>query len=475
MDNFGNNGYNSYNGQMHSDYQPGSQQQGYGYYGSYRDYGTDNEVVYKPEKKKKGKGKKILAGFVGVLTVAAIGATSIVGYNLIKGDGSVSSDGKNSSGSASVKASVATDSSDDSTAESSQAEVSKKDMPSIVQLASPADAMSIPEIVEKNTPSVVGIQCVATNGVFMGTGIIMSEDGYILTNAHVVENARSVSVKLPSSYADSSDTTDEELTFDAKIIGTDNQSDIAVLKINKTGLTKAEFGKSSDVKVGEVAIVIGNPLSMELANSVTAGIISSLNRTITIEDRTMNYMQTDASINSGNSGGPLINAYGQVIGIASAAVTKSYGEGIGFAIPIDEAIPIIEDLIKNGRVTGRPTLGVSGENISDIYSKYYNIPKGFRVKVVNADSAAEEAGIKVNDIIIGIEGKLIESIEEFNSIKNQHKAGETVKISVYRNGEIIDLDVTLKEAANEDESAEKQAQNDDDLYDRYRDFFNQFY
>ena len=469
MDDFRNNGYNGYNGQ----YQQQNTQQGYNYYGSYQDHGTESEVVYKPEKKK-GRGKKVLAGIVGVLSVAAIGATSIVGYNLIRGDGAVSTSDSSESGSAaSVKASASADTS--SSAADKQAETVNKDMPSVVQLASPSDALSIPEIVEKNTPSVVGIQCVASNGVFMGTGIIMSEDGYIITNAHVVENARSVSVKLPSSYADDSENAEDALTFDAKIIGTDSQSDIAVLKINKTGLTKAEFGKSSDVKVGELAIVIGNPLSMELANSVTAGIISSLNRTITIEDRTMNYMQTDASINSGNSGGPLINAYGQVIGIASAAVTKSYGEGIGFAIPIDEAIPIIEDLIKNGRVTGRPTLGVSGENISDIYAKYYDIPKGFRVKTVNVDSAAEEAGIKVNDIIIGIDGKLIESIEEFNSIKNTHKAGETVKISVYRNGEIIDLDVTLKEAATEEESAEKQTQTDDDLYDRYRDFFNQFY
>ena len=475
MDDFRNNGYNGYSGQYQQDPQQRTRQ-GYGnYYGSYQDYGTENEVVYKPAKKK-GKGKKVLAGIVGVLSVAAIGATSIVGYNLIRGDGSVStSDTKDSSTAASVKASASAENSTSSAAEDAQSETVSKDMPSIVQLASPSDALSIPDIVEKNTPSVVGIQCVATNGVFMGTGIIMSEDGYILTNAHVVENARSVSVKLPSSYADSSDDSEDALTFDAKIIGKDSQSDIAVLKINKTGLTKAEFGKSSDVKVGEVAIVIGNPLSMELANSVTAGIISSLNRTITIEDRTMNYMQTDASINSGNSGGPLINAYGQVIGIASAAVTKSYGEGIGFAIPIDEAIPIIEDLIQNGRVTGRPTLGVSGENISDIYSKYYDIPKGFRVKTVNADSAAQEAGIKVNDIIIGIDGKLIESIEEFNSIKNTHKAGETVKISVYRDREIIDIDVTLKEAATEEESAEKQAETDDDFYNRYREFFNQFY
>ena len=461
-----NNGYNNYGNQVRSDYQP----QGYnGYYGSYQDYGNTNEVVYKPERKK-GKGKKVLAGIVGVLTVAAIGATSIVGYNLIKGDSSVKAD-SSSTAERSVKTAAAAS---DSKSVDSQTEVTSNDMPSIVQLASPADAMSIPEIVEKNTASVVGIQCVTAKGVFMGTGIIMSEDGYILTNQHVVEDAESVSVKLPSTYADDSGSSDDALTFDAKIVGTDAQSDIGVLKINKTGLTKAEFGKSSDVKVGEVAIVIGNPLSMELANSVTAGIISSLNRTITIEDRTMNYMQTDASINSGNSGGPLINAYGQVIGIASAAVTKSYGEGIGFAIPIDEAIPIIEDLIKNGRVTGRPTLGVSGENISDIYSKYYDIPKGFRVKRVNADSAAEEAGIKVNDIIIGIEGNLIESIEEFNAVKNKYKAGDTVKISVYRNGEIIDLDVTLKEAANEDESAEKNSQNEDDEYNRYREFFNQF-
>ncbi len=464
-----NNNYNNYNRDEHEN---GYQQNAYNSYytaPNYQDYGNVNEVVYKPEKKK-GRGKKVLAGIVGLLTVAAIGATSIVGYNLIRGDSTVKTD----SSSASEWPAAAAASSDDSVSSDSAAET--RDLPSIVQLASPSDAMSIPEIVNKNSSSVVGINCVTSQGIAMGTGIIMSEDGYIITNAHVVEGAQSISVKLPSSYADDTSDADaaDELTIGAELIGKDTMTDIAVLKVNKTGLTKAEFGKSSDLQVGEVAIVIGNPLSMNLANSVTAGIISALNRSITIEDRTMNCIQTDASINNGNSGGPLINAYGQVVGITSAKVTSTYGEGLGFAIPIDEAIPIIEELIKNGRVTGRPALGVSGEDISEIYAKYYNMPSGFRVKLVNSGSAAEKAGIQVNDIIIGIEGKLISSLQEFNQVKNKYKAGDTVKISVYRDGEIVDLDVTLDEAATEEESAEKNAQNNDDAYNKYREFFNQF-
>ena len=469
MDNY--NNYNNFNDQNNNGYQSQQQNNYTGYYGSYQNYNGGSEVIYKPEKKK-GKGKRVLAGIVGVLTVAAIGATSIVGYNLIKGDSKVSTSDTTSS-EAALKTALQANT-DDSTATESTAET--RELPSVVQLASPSDAMSIPDIVNKNSSSVVGINCVNSSGMAMGTGIIMSEDGYIITNAHVVEGAQSISVKLPSSYAD--DTSDiestDELTIGAELIGKDTMTDIAVLKINKTGLTKAEFGKSSDLQVGEVAIVIGNPLSMELANSVTAGIISALNRSITIEDRTMNCIQTDASINNGNSGGPLINAYGQVVGITSAKVTSTYGEGLGFAIPIDEAIPIIEELIKNGHVTGRPALGVSGENISEIYARYYNMPSGFRVKRVNSGSAAEKAGIQVNDIIIGIEAKLISSLEEFNKIKNQYKAGDTVKISVYRNDEIVDLDVTLDEAATEEESAEKNYQSDDDVYNKYREFFNQF-
>ena len=350
-----------------------------------------------------------------------------------------------------------------------------KEVPTIVQLASPDDAMKIPDIVTKVSPSVVGISCMTNRGAATGTGIIMSEDGYIITNAHVVSDAQTIQVLLPKSYADEN-SSEEDLTVKAQLVGKDTQTDIAVLKIDKKGLTKAEFGKSSDLKVGEVAIVIGNPLGFELANSVTAGIISALDRTINIEDRTMNTIQTDASINNGNSGGPLINAYGQVIGITSAKVTSSYGEGLGFAIPIDEAIPIVKELIAHGYVTGRPTLGVSGENVSNVYAQYYNIPKGFFVKKVNPGSAAEKAGIKVDDIVIGIEGKLIESMEEFNKIKKNYKAGDTIKVSVYRDKKIIDLDVTLDEAVAEDNNSSSNKTDDDSYnpYDEYRKFFNQF-
>lgn len=306
---------------------------------------------------------------------------------------------------------------------SSASSVDRSNLPSIIQLATPSDAMSIPDIVDKVSPSVVGISCMTSSGTVTGTGIIMSEDGYIITNAHVVDGANTISVVLPSSYTDESSGSESE-TIAAELVGADSQTDLAVVKIDRTGLTAAEFGTSSEIRVGEVSIVIGNPLGFDLANSVTAGIISATDRTLTIEDRTMNLIQTDASINSGNSGGPLINAYGQVIGITSAKVSSTYGEGLGFAIPIDEAIPIVEDLIQYGYVTGRPTLGISGENVTDVYSQYYDIPKGFFVRSVEEGSAAEEAGIQVNDIVIGIEGTLIESIEEFNEIKEEYQAGD---------------------------------------------------
>lgn len=466
MDNMG---FNSYNNEINNGTAAPES-----YTADFAPYSAErvHEVTYAAPKKK-NRGRAVLAGIVGILSVVAIGATSIVGYDLIKGD------------SIGVTKTADSETNDNEVKKSSVAPANT-DLPTIVQLASPEDAMSIPDIVTKVSPSVVGVSCVTTGGVATGTGIIMSSDGYIITNAHVVEGATSISVLLPSSYADDSSTT-EDLTIEATLVGKDTQTDIAVLKIEKTGLTAAEFGKSSDIQVGEVAIVIGNPLGFELANSVTAGIISAVDRSITVDDRTMNTIQTDASINSGNSGGPLINAYGQVIGITSAKVTSTYGEGLGFAIPIDEAIPIVQELMTYGKVTGRPSLGVSGENVTEVYSQYYDIPKGFFVRGVNSGSCAEKAGIKVNDIVTGIEGTTIETIEQFNDVKNKYKAGDTVTITVYRDGKYIDFDVTLDEVADEVEEEDDNKYpypggNDDgygdygdyDDYDRYREFFQQF-
>lgn len=454
MNNFNNNNENFENFNNQNDFQ---------------NYNSEsvNEFSYKPENKK-SKGRKILTGIIAVLSVFAIGTTSIVGYSLITGTGL----GKDSSDT-SLQTSQNNKSSTDSTSSSSS--VDRSNLPSIIQLATPSDAMTIPDIVDKVSPSVVGISCMTSSGTVTGTGIIMSTDGYIITNAHVVDGATTISVVLPSSYSDESSESSDDETITAELVGKDSQTDLAVVKIDKTGLTAAEFGTSSEIRVGEVSIVIGNPLGFDLANSVTAGIISATDRTLTIEDRTMNLIQTDASINSGNSGGPLINAYGQVIGITSAKVSSTYGEGLGFAIPIDEATPIIDDLIQYGYVTGRPTLGISGENVTDVYSQYYDIPKGVFVRSVESGSAAEEAGIQVNDIVIGIEGNLIESIEEFNEIKEKYKAGDKITVSVYRDGEIIDKDVTLGEAIDKDEDEDQndQQQSYDD-YDSYRQFFNQY-
>lgn len=431
------------------------------YYGYNRN--NMNEFSYNPDPKKP-KHKKLLTALVVSLCVVALGATSVVGFSILSGntiDSVFKSDESSTTQSSSGKTQATT------------TKTKRENLPTLIQLATPEDAMQIPDIVEKVSPSVVGISCMTNSGTVTGTGIIMSEDGYIITNAHVVEDATAISVVLPSNYTntdESSSAVDEDNSIKAELIGKDTQTDIAVIKIEKTGLTAVEFGTSAEVQVGEVSIVIGNPLGLDLANSVTAGIISATDRTITIEDRTMNLIQTDASINSGNSGGPLINAYGQVIGITSAKVASSYGEGLGFAIPIDEAIPIVKELMENGYVTGRPTLGISGMNISDVYSQYYDVPKGFIVKVVESGSAAEQAGIQQNDIIVGIEGTLIESIEEFNAIKEKYKAGDEITVSLYRNDKIVDVQVVLGEAVEDDASTQSQQQTLEDYYNYYGGF-----
>lgn len=261
-----------------------------------------------------------------------------------------------------------------------------------------------------------------------GSGIIISTDGYIVTNQHVIDGAQEVSIIL---------NTGDEIT--AQIIGQDVKTDLAVLKIDtdKT-LTAAVLGDSTSVQVGELAVAIGNPMGQEFSGSVTAGIISAVNRTMTIENRTYNLLQTDAAINSGNSGGALINQYGEVIGINSVKLSESGVEGMGFAIAISEAKPIIDDLMSNGYVTGRPLVGISVQE-----TKY-----GLFVASVQENSGAADAGLQEGDLIISVDGQKVSSTTEINDLRDQKKPGDTMVFRVLRDGEQIDANVVLTESSS---------------------------
>ena len=293
------------------------------------------------------------------------------------------------------------------------------------------DGLSGEEIYAKVSPSVVSIQAVnLTSGEGgTGSGVIMSADGYIITNNHVVvdENTGVQQDKITVYMSDGT-------SFPAEVIGLDEQTDLAVLKIGPAGttLTPAEFGDSNSLQVGEEVYAIGSPGGLELANTITGGHISALNRDITIDDRVMSLIQTDAAINPGNSGGALINKYGQVIGITSAKLGISYYEGLGFAIPMDTVKPIVDELIQNGYIAGRPQIGISGQNVSEQQSAAYGIPQGVRVINVDSRSNAAAAGVQANDIITGINGTEVTDMDGVNAVKDELSAGDKITLTLYR-------------------------------------------
>ena len=293
------------------------------------------------------------------------------------------------------------------------------------------DGLSGEEIYAKVSPSVVSIQAVnLTSGEGgTGSGVIMSADGYIITNNHVVvdENTGVQQDKITVYMSDGT-------SFPAEVIGLDEQTDLAVLKIGPAGttLTPAEFGDSNSLLVGEEVYAIGSPGGLDLANTITGGHISAVNRDITIDDRVMSLIQTDAAINPGNSGGALINKYGQVIGITSAKLGISYYEGLGFAIPMDTVKPIVDELIQNGYIAGRPQIGISGQNVSEQQSAAYGIPQGVRVINVDSRSNAAAAGVQANDIITGINGTEVTDMDGVNAVKDKLSAGDKITLTLYR-------------------------------------------
>ncbi len=402
------------------------------------------EVTYYPENKCSGSAKRSfgavkVTGFL--LAMALVSVTSICIYDKV----SSRSNSIDSAVSSTVTSQTSENVSDpienvvDAQADYSNASKYQ----SIIELSSRDDALSIPEIVKKVKPSVVGISSeFSTSAVSTGTGIIMSDDGYIVTNAHVIQNTENgITERSSNVMVVLSDSTECE----AEIIGADSRTDLAVIKISPDGkkLAAAEFGDSNDLMEGELAIAIGNPLGFELYGSTTCGIISALDRTITVGEYEMNLIQTDAAINPGNSGGPLLNSCGQVIGINSSKIISDYAEGLGFAIPISSAQPIIDDLIANGYVTGRPMIGISGEDINEITAKYYNLPQGVCVRFITPDSAAENSGIEVGDIIIGLNGKSIYTMEELNKMLDEFTAGDTVNLTIYRRDTEAQFEIPL--------------------------------
>ena len=376
------------------------------------------------------KEKKKMPQFIVVLVVAIIGGLIGSAVTYVALDKKIESISTSNNGSSNTATSNV------------KYEITKTDSPVVA-------------IAQKAGPSIVGVKVsYMSQSLFggvqeadeEGSGIIYSEDGYIITNYHVIESAiNNSSATVEVTLANSDE------TYTASIIGSDSTTDLAVIKIDKTGLTKAEFGESSSLQVGELAVAIGNPLGQELAGSVTVGYISALNRKLTTDGRTYKLIQTDAAINPGNSGGALVNSEGRVIGINTVKIGATDVEGIGFAIPSDDAIPIIKELIENKKIV-RPYIGLSGVDIDETMAKRSNVAQGIYVAQVYNNTPAKNAGIQKGDIIVGVDGTEITTMEELNEIKNSKKIGDIITLKINRAGKEIELKVTLASDDTENSS-----------------------
>ena len=301
--------------------------------------------------------------------------------------------------------------------------------------------LSLQQIYEKSIHSTVSILCTLSRGSATGSGVVLSQDGYVITNYHVVEGATAISVLFTDGRQ-----------LNARMVGGDKLSDLAVLQVDAQDLIPAEFGDSDTLRVGDVVVAIGDPLGIELRGTMTDGIVSAINRNLTTDGRTLTLIQTNAALNSGNSGGPLINCYGQVIGINTMKIgdyVNSTGvEGLGFAIPSTTVKLIVDQLLSQGYVSGRPELGIQGVDIPEFYRYYYRMPEGVYVNAVAAGSDAAEKGIQVKDIILAINGEWISSIEDIETILYNHQPGDVVTLIIYRAGYQYEVDVVLGESVS---------------------------
>ena len=337
------------------------------------------------------------------------------------------------------------------------------------------------EVYASTVNSVVSINTTATAGTNIfgqtvetasaGSGFIISSDGYIVTNYHVVKGATSVKVTLYSGD-----------TYDATVIGGDSDYDVAVIKINASGLPAVTLGNSADVNVGDTVLAIGNPLG-ELTFSMSQGIVSCCDRAINVDGTPFNMIQVDASINPGNSGGPLVNLYGEVVGIVSAkysSYSNTTVEGLGFAIPISDVQAIITDIIENGQVTGKAYLAIKAGTMTEQMAAQYDIDitEGVFVYSTESGGAGEKAGLQLGDVITKLNDTAITSMTDLTMAKKGYKAGDTVTLTVYRGGEYITLDLTFDQqpqTTGEETQQSSQGQSGGNYYDPFPDPYDYFF
>ena len=427
-----------------------SSKSGEHYKWNYEDYQQTPKAEGKHAGKKKNKGLKVFAGIMcAILCVGVVGLAGYGTYALVSNQQDQQS------------AEATTEGTDEQNQSSSTLVLNDK--PSTSNSSASVDLsegeLTITERAEKVLPSTVGIVSYIQNqqSIFggeqsQGSGIIISADGYIVTNEHVISGATSIKVVLQ-----------DDSEYNATLVGSDERTDLAVLKIDATGLTPAEFGNSDQMQIGEQVIAIGNPGGLELAGTVTVGYVSAVNRSITTTNgNTVNCIQTDAAINPGNSGGALVNTYGQVIGINSQKIAATDYEGIGFAISINEAQPIINDLIQYGYVRGRVVMGITMQMIDQTYAAIYGYQPGIGVVSVEAGSPAEEAGLVAGDIITAIDGQSITTQEELNTLLEQYSPGDTITLTVYRqsvrgDGQELSMELTFAEAGAPSDTTTQQS------------------
>ena len=294
------------------------------------------------------------------------------------------------------------------------------------------EKLTIQDVYDKVNPATVLVVADEGENASIGTGVIMTADGYIITNAHVISGGKSCWIALDTGY-----------TYDARLVGYDEDRDLAVLKaVDAADLPTAEFGDSNLCRVGDTVYAIGNPLGVELRGTLTDGIISAINRDVAMEDRVMTLIQTNAALNNGNSGGPLINEYGQVIGINTLKMSGEGGEaeatveGLGFALPSSDVCFVVNDLIANGKFRGTPTLGVTviGTMENGGQVEVYTVEDGY---------GAAEAGIQAGDILLQADGQALHQVSDLLAVRRTHLAGDTMTLTVLRDGQTFDVTITL--------------------------------